>query len=160
MIRFMPKEPGRVSSIPASRRLFAAYFLLALALLISAGCGSDSRFAADSVASTGAPYAGREASQAKEQIRADEIDAAHLPAEAQQALRLIKKGGPFPYPQDGTVFANRERLLPEKARGYYHEYTVKTPGSRDRGARRIITGDKGEYYYTEDHYRSFKRILE
>src|ERR1043166_2878443 len=88
------------------------------------------------------------------------ITVAELPREARATLALIKKGGPFPYRQDGVTFGNRERLLPLRARGYYREYTVITPRSRDRGGRRIIAGVAGEYYYTEDHYRSFKRIRE
>jgi ribonuclease T1 len=88
-----------------------------------------------------------------------EVRMAELPPEARRTLALIEKGGPFPYERDGIVFGNREGLLPKRARGHYHEYTVKTPGSRDRGARRIVTGGPGEYYYTEDHYRSFRRIL-
>ena len=76
----------------------------------------------------------------------------------ERALALIDAGGPFPYRQDGTVFSNREHLLPAKARGYYREYTVPTPGSPDRGARRIVTGLGGEAYYTDDHYRSFWRL--
>ena len=82
-----------------------------------------------------------------------------LPVEARQTLSRIEAGGPFPYKQDGRVFGNRERLLPQRSRGYYREYTVKTPGARDRGARRIVAGRNGEYYYTEDHYRSFRRII-
>jgi ribonuclease T1 len=82
-----------------------------------------------------------------------------LPTEAQQTIVLIQKGGPFPYPQkDGTVFGNFERRLPRAARGYYREYTVPTPGVRNRGARRIITGSPQEYYYTGDHYRSFALV--
>lgn len=82
-----------------------------------------------------------------------------LPSQAHDTLRLIDRGGPFPYPQDGTVFQNREGLLPQQPRGYYHEYTVKTPGSSDRGARRIVTGDRSqEDYYTADHYRSFDLV--
>lgn len=83
-----------------------------------------------------------------------------LPKEAADTLRLIKQGGPFPYSKDGTVFSNYEGLLPARSSGYYHEYTVITPGSPDRGARRIVAGVAGEYYYTGDHYASFKRILE
>jgi ribonuclease T1 len=82
-----------------------------------------------------------------------------LPPEARDTLALIAQGGPFPYRQDGVVFQNREKYLPAKPNGYYHEYTVKTPGSPDRGARRIITGGGGEMYYTDDHYASFKRIV-
>ena len=85
---------------------------------------------------------------------------AELPPEAGRTLQLIHKGGPFPYSKDGTIFSNRERILPAQSRGYYREYTVKTPGSRDRGARRIICGGGGaaECYYTSDHYASFRLI--
>lgn len=87
---------------------------------------------------------------------------ADLPPEARQTLDLIKAGGPFPHRRDGMVFGNRERLLPIRPRGYYREYTVPTPGLHHRGARRIVTGDKvrAEYYYTHDHYNSFRRIQE
>jgi ribonuclease T1 len=93
-------------------------------------------------------------------VWAGEIAAHELPIEARTTLALIKAGGPFPYAQDGRVFSNREKLLPMQRRGYYREYTVKTQGVRDRGARRIVAGSGGEYYYSADHYRSFKRILE
>jgi ribonuclease T1 len=90
---------------------------------------------------------------------------AALPSQAQTTYRLIESGGPFPYTKDGSVFGNRERLLPMQSRGYYREYTVKTPGSRDRGARRIICGgnppERPEAcFYTEDHYASFRRIVQ
>jgi ribonuclease T1 len=90
---------------------------------------------------------------------------AQLPEQARQTEQLIRSGGPFPYSKDGTVFGNRERLLPRERRGYYREYTVKTPGSRDRGARRIICGGEKPAapeacYYTADHYASFKRIVQ
>jgi ribonuclease T1 len=95
---------------------------------------------------------------------AAEVELRQLPREARETLALIRAGGPFPYDKDGTVFGNRERLLPRQSRGYYTEYTVKTPGSRDRGARRIVAGGdprtSGEYWYTDDHYRSFRRIRE
>ncbi len=82
-----------------------------------------------------------------------------LPAEAADTWRLIERGGPFPYPaDDGAVFGNREGLLPDEEPGYYHEYTVETPGSPDRGARRIVTGAEDEVYYTADHYESFVRV--
>jgi len=88
---------------------------------------------------------------------------AELPAEAQETMRLIEQGGPFPYRRDGIVFHNRERLLPRRDKGYYREYTVPTPGARDRGARRIVCGGAQPRrpdvcYYTADHYRSFRRI--
>ncbi|MEU3462023.1 ribonuclease domain-containing protein [Streptomyces sp. NPDC006733] len=82
-----------------------------------------------------------------------------LPSQAHHTLDLIDAGGPFPYSQDGVVFRNQEQLLPSHASGYYHEYTVVTPGSPTRGARRIITGQAvDEDYYTADHYASFKRV--
>jgi guanyl-specific ribonuclease Sa len=83
-----------------------------------------------------------------------------LPAEAIDTLRSVESGGPFPYDRDGSVFQNREGRLPAQPRGYYREYTVRTPGSRDRGARRIVAGGQppAEFWYTDDHYRSFRRI--
>jgi ribonuclease T1 len=87
-----------------------------------------------------------------------EVAADSLPPEAGQTLALIDRGGPYPYDSDGDAFGNREGILPEEDYGYYHEYTVETPGSDDRGARRIVTGADGEYYWTEDHYQSFERI--
>lgn len=90
----------------------------------------------------------------------DSIVVAELPAEARTTLQLIKQGGPYPYPRDGVVFGNYERRLPQQARGYYHEYTVKTPGARNRGARRIVCGRAAECYYSDDHYQTFKRIRE
>lgn len=89
-----------------------------------------------------------------------EIRTFDLPDEARETLALIRKGGPFPYARDGAVFFNREGRLPGMPRGTYREYTVRTPGSRDRGARRIVHSARGEFYYTADHYRSFRRIVE
>ena len=88
------------------------------------------------------------------------VAVADLPKEAQATLKLIDQGGPYPYSRDGVVFGNLEKILPKHDRGYYHEYTVKTPGEKDRGARRIVTGNGGERYYTDDHYKSFRRIAE
>jgi ribonuclease T1 len=87
-----------------------------------------------------------------------DVGVARLPSQAVATLRLIGKGGPYPYRQDGTIFQNREKLLPAEPRGYYREFTVPTPGTGDRGARRIIAGQDGERYYTPDHYQSFLRI--
>lgn len=87
------------------------------------------------------------------------IRIAELPPEAQETLALIRRGGPFPYSRDGAIFANREGRLPFSARDTYREYTVKTPRSRDRGARRIIAG-KDKFWYTENHYRTFRLIIE
>jgi ribonuclease T1 len=109
------------------------------------------------VACLASPLATAKTSSAAAEIR---IDA--LPAEAREALERIRTGGPLSYERDGVVFGNREHLLPERARGYYHEYTVKTPGVRSRGARRIVCGgaiaSTSECYYSNNHYRSFKRI--
>lgn len=88
------------------------------------------------------------------------INVDQLPPEARDTLALIDQGGPFPYRQDGVVFQNREGNLPDEPNGYYHEYTVVTPGSSDRGARRIIEGRGGELYYTDDHYVTFRRIVQ
>jgi ribonuclease T1 len=89
-----------------------------------------------------------------------EIEKTELPREARETIVLIRQGGPFPHARDGVTFGNRERFLPPRERGWYREYTVRTPGERTRGARRIIAGRDGTLYYTDDHYRSFKRILE
>ena len=88
------------------------------------------------------------------------VAVADLPPEARETLRMIDAGGPFPYKRDGIVFQNRERRLPEQPRGYYREYTVDTPGLTHRGPRRIVSGDRPPvvYYYTADHYKTFRRI--
>lgn len=92
----------------------------------------------------------------------DEISIERLPREARQTLDLIRSDGPFPYSRDGVVFGNRERLLPQQPRGYYREYTVKMPGTRGRGAHRIVCGGNQraaqDCYYTSDHYQTFRRI--
>ena len=98
----------------------------------------------------------------------DHIAFSDLPREAHETLALIKRGGPLPYRKDGSVFGNFERHLPARPHGYYLEYTVPTPGARNRGARRIVAGQggagdvrtSGEYYYTNNHYRSFRKIRE
>ena len=89
---------------------------------------------------------------------AGEVRAAELPPEAIATLELIRKGGPYPYAKDGSVFGNREGILPKQKRGYYREYTVHTPKVRTRGARRIVKGAAGELYYSDDHYNHFRRI--
>lgn len=89
----------------------------------------------------------------------EQVPLSELPPEATDTYELIQSDGPFPYPEDGSTFYNREGLLPDCAEGYYAEYTVETPGSDDRGARRIVAGDGGEYFYTDDHYASFVLIV-
>jgi ribonuclease T1 len=87
------------------------------------------------------------------------VAASALPSQAQSVLILIDKGGPYPYKQDDTVFSNIEKLLPSRPSGYYHEYTVATPGSPDRGERRLVVGRDGDVYYTNDHYESFRQVI-
>lgn len=135
----------------SSRAQIRALAALVLAVLIGlTGCS----LLEEAPGRTGAPQA--EATDAFSGLAwVDEVD---LPAEALDTLALIDADGPFPYSKDGTVFGNREAILPDQQRGYYHEYTVPTPGESDRGARRIVTGDEDEFYWTDDHYASFERI--
>lgn len=116
----------------------------ALLALLPAGCGGG----APTHSITAAPESGLPA-----------VAYEGLPAQAHETLRLIEAGGPYPYRRDGSVFGNRERLLPAEPGGYYREYTVRTPGSPDRGARRIVAGEAGERFYTDDHYRSFREVV-
>ena len=101
---------------------------------------------------------------AREAIYPDRIYFRDLPHEAQETVRLIQRGGPYPFPRDGAVFGNHEGVLPKQKRGYYHEFTVKTPRARNRGARRIVVGGNlaspSDFYYTDDHYITFRRIDE
>lgn len=138
---------------PLSRLLLAfATLLAAFGFALAAGTWPAEATARSAQRATGLP----------------EVVLAELPPEARTTLDLIKKGGPFPYRRDGTMFGNREHRLPQRPRGYYSEYTVPTPGARNRGARRIIAGrgphgdpaTSGEYYYTGDHYETFQRIRE
>lgn len=94
------------------------------------------------------------------QVNKGVISINDLPVEARETIKLIKNGGPFPYSKDGSIFYNYEGLLPNKPAGYYHEYTVITPGSPGRGSRRIVVGSKGEFYYTDDHYSTFRLVVE
>ncbi|MFE7775999.1 ribonuclease domain-containing protein [Streptomyces sp. NPDC057445] len=126
---------------PLLRRAMALLVLLGVLL---AGCSAASEVR--SPAPTSTPALGS-------------VRAAELPPEARETLRLIDRGGPFPYAKDGATFGNFEGILPGQRRGYYHEYTVRTPGERDRGARRIVTGQRGEIYYTDDHYETFREVL-
>jgi ribonuclease T1 len=157
----MREDSSSCSFSPSSTARYGKALFLLLALILSVlvafgtgvPSGESSVQAGTAAASSGLPAVAPKAG-------VNEIDVRNLPLEAQRLLLLIKKGGPFSYAQDGTVFSNREGILPAKYQGYYHEYTVPTPGAKDRGARRIIAGKDGEYYYTNDHYRSFKRIRE
>jgi ribonuclease T1 len=131
----------------SSRQAFRKW---GLAVLVASGLLAGAAVSARSVE----PVAGGEASS---------VALATLPEPAQQTYRRVLNGGPFPYAKDGTVFGNRERQLPARKRGHYREYTVKTPGASDRGARRIVCGGSQptqpeSCFYTDDHYASFRRI--
>jgi ribonuclease T1 len=107
-----------------------------------------------------APHAFAQKEPPPPALAVGEVELSSLPPEARATVKLIHKGGPYPYARDGIVFSNREDLLPKQKRGYYREYTVKTPGDRTRGARRIVTGAAGELYYSDDHYQHLRRIRE
>jgi len=133
---------------PKAARIIAAVVIAVLVITLAAslfGCAADKQPSASSTD----PVSGLQV-----------VAVADLPKEARDTLGLIEKDGPYPYSRDGVVFGNLEKVLPKHDRGYYHEYTVKTPGEQDRGARRIVTGNGGERYYTDDHYKSFRRIAE
>jgi ribonuclease T1 len=135
-----------------------------LALLLLAGLlrlGTDDRAAGPGpVASSGASTRpGSTAATGRDPVSGlPLVDLAALPREARQTVALVERGGPFPYRRDGVVFENRQRVLPRQAPGYYREYTVPTPGSDDRGERRLVSGDQAELFYTDDHYLSFVRV--
>ncbi|MFG2523256.1 ribonuclease domain-containing protein [Streptomyces sp. NPDC048527] len=142
--RLLTRHPTR---LPA---LLLGGLLVALALLVTGCSAQDTQQVTPAAPARSTPAWAR---------GMPTVPASRLPAEARTTLTLIDKGGPFPYAKDGTVFGNFERELPRQSRGYYHEYTVPTPGERDRGARRIVTGQSHETYYTDDHYESFKAVL-
>ena len=145
-----------------TRTVMTAALVLAVAAVV-AGCGGLSAGPDGATPPPSVPVAATDV-PARPSMGTDPdsglplIAQADLPPQAGETLALIAAGGPFPYPQDGAVFENREGLLPDADRGYYHEYTVETPGSPDRGARRIVVGNQGERYWTDDHYASFWRI--
>lgn len=143
-----------------SRWRFALVFVALFVVLAAVGCGSTANAPVATVAplsvTVNIPPLGPRPTAPKGMAT---IQLSQLPPEGRTVLQLIGEGGPFRYSQDGVVFQNREKLLPKEASGYYHEYTVPTPGSSDRGARRIVTGKDGERYYTDDHYDSFKWIV-
>ena len=157
------------------RRAPGLVLALLVAVALLAGCGQSTTSQAGAAGAVPAAEGGTATQRAttgrmptvpaRTQPAADATDHlpaipfAQLPPEARETIHLIDREGPFPYAQDGTTFGNRERLLPARPQGYYREYTVRTPGSPDRGARRIVAGRGGELYYTDDHYESFKRVV-
>ncbi|MFJ8061641.1 ribonuclease domain-containing protein [Streptomyces sp. NPDC096142] len=132
-------------------RFVSRVLLVFLAVLLPVGCSST--------ATTGATASTASSTATPTSASTSTVRLSQLPAEARRTVALIDRGGPFPYARDGVVFGNHEKLLPRQKRGFYHEYTVRTPGSRDRGARRIVTGQDGGIYYTDDHYKSFRTVL-
>lgn len=144
---------GRLGA--ALRAALPAVLLACLAALLTGCSSADTATPGDRVTAT----AGRSTALPSWVGDRPTVHAAELPAEGRATLALIDRGGPYPYAKDGSVFGNFERELPQHPRGYYHEYTVPTPGEGDRGARRIVTGQGGETYYTDDHYDSFKAVL-
>ncbi|MFC9284775.1 ribonuclease domain-containing protein [Streptomyces collinus] len=143
--------PSLVSR-PFPRLLRALVGLLVCLCALLAGCspGADAGAGAAPASGVSTPAWARGTATVQE---------SRLPAEARRTLALVDRGGPFPYARDGIVFGNLEGRLPGHPRGYYHEYTVPTPGAHDRGARRLVTGQGGEIYYTDDHYNSFRAVL-
>ena len=152
----MPADPRRTGRLAVVLAAVAAVLLVWWWVGQASGGSFDGtaqgRASATSSVSAAAP-------SAQDTSGLPTVQVAQLPVQARQTLDLIAAGGPYPYPRDGVVFQNRERLLPRKAGGYYREYTVPTPGEDDRGARRIIVGKGGEAYWTADHYASFSVIV-
>lgn len=153
----------------AKRKRSTTWIAVLALLLLGAAAWSFLRTPAIEAPAIGAPAAAETTSLALPPPMAPDAQATptasprypdFLPPEAIDTLQTIARGGPYPHRQDDGVFANRERRLPQQPRGYYREYTVETPGSRDRGARRIVSGGQPpvEYFYTDDHYRSFRRF--
>ncbi|NHD17274.1 MULTISPECIES: ribonuclease domain-containing protein [unclassified Actinopolyspora] len=134
----------------APRVLLAGLFAV-LGLLVPATVASAEPAPAHSAGSSAAVSAACGNTSGFEQVALSD-----LPPEATDTVRLIQQGGPYPYPEDGGVFHNWEGILPDCPEGYYHEYTVDTPGVDHRGARRFVVGSEGEYFYTDDHYESFR----
>lgn len=136
---------------------------LILAVLIAVGCtpASSAPESSSPAPTSGAlaPTGSAPRTAARRHSDLPTVPVAELPRQARETIALIDAGGPFPFDRDGITFQNRESLLPRKPKGYYREYTVITPGSSDRGARRIIAGKGGELYYTDDHYDSFREVL-
>jgi ribonuclease T1 len=161
-----PAGPGRRWTDALSRRVWLVVALVAALALGGGGlagrwvaghpgtpAGTDSRVGAATSQST--PVSG----QATPVSGLPTVPVAELPPQARTVLATIDAHGTFRYSQDGTVFGNFEGLLPARPAGYYHEFTVPTPGSPDRGARRLVVGDGGDVYYTDDHYQSFRQVL-
>ncbi len=139
------------------RRAIAALVATLSVVALVAACGWASSVSSSSGSAGVSQQSGLAPASATTDLPTVAVD--KLPAEAVTTLTLIAHGGPYPYSRDGVTFQNRERQLPKHPDGWYHEYTVVTPGSSDRGARRIITGKDGGRFYTDDHYASFREVV-
>ncbi|MGE3810640.1 MAG: ribonuclease domain-containing protein [Candidatus Nanopelagicales bacterium] len=144
------------AGLPARRLLTLLVALVAGLLLAACGSAGDG-----TTTQPGGPAVDGAASLAPAQPTTDlpTMTVSQLPPEGVETLRLIDSDGPFPYSKDGVTFQNREGILPKQTSGFYQEYTVETPGSDDRGARRIVTGKDGSRFYTDDHYDSFREVV-
>lgn len=156
----LPVAPGGI------RRALAAFALVLGVAPLLAGClapspsGAITTATRASTATQAAASNGTSASARDARSGLAVVPASALPAQARRTIALIHRGGPYPYEEDDSTFGNFERVLPAQPRGYYREYTVRTPGERDRGARRIVAGRDGALYWTEDHYATFRAIAE
>lgn len=151
-----------VTRVPVVVRRGLAVVLALLVGLVLAGCGGSpgpARGSATYGPDLPAPSDAARLAPSTPVSSLPTVLVAQLPPEALTTLRLIAAGGPFPYAKDGAVFANREGLLPAHQQGWYREYTVVTPGSTDRGARRVVAGQDGGRFYSDDHYASFREVL-
>lgn len=162
-----PPPADRASPRPTPSRtvLLLGVAVIVLLALVGACLVSGSRPGGGGTGATSAGAAPSAASSAPDGAATPDsglaaIPESRLPREAAETLRLIRAGGPFPHRQDGAVFQNRERVLPRQPRGYYHEYTVRTPGESDRGPRRLVLGNSGDLYWTTDHYATFQQVRE
>jgi ribonuclease T1 len=148
--------PGSLLATRAATRRTPLLLLVAVLALVLAACGG--RSAGSTSTGSAVPEAGSLA-PASATTDLPTMTVGQLPPEGVETLTLIRDGGPFPYSKDGSTFQNREGILPKQPKGFYQEYTVETPGSDDRGARRIIGGDDGSRFYTDDHYASFREVV-
>ena len=149
------------------RRRSLGVVAAALAAVLLAGCGSSTSSPGAAPLAAGSPTAvapsnaptGKALAPPTATTALTVVQLSALPSEAVATLQLIKDGGPYPYPNDGIMFQNREKRLPKQPAGFYQEYTVPTPGSSDRGARRIVAGSDGSRFWTQDHYASFREVI-
>ncbi len=155
-----PSGQGRRERWPARLHLpWGVWVLVAMVVVLVLGGSALAGWSVASRSSGGSPSAAAPGGQHTPVSGLPTVALADLPVQARQVVATIDAHGSFRYAQDGTVFGNDEHLLPDRPDGYYHEYTVPTPGSPDRGTRRLVLGRDGDLYYTADHYASFRQVL-